>query len=48
MGVKRLNRLDGEWVKLILEAKKLGLSTQEVKEFFLNQAKQTEKEILVK
>ncbi len=48
MEVKRLEKLDHEWVKLIFEAKDLGLSIQDVKEFFLNQSKVTVKEIPLK
>lgn len=35
-GVKRM--LDPEWVKLILQAKQLGLTIEEVREFFKKKA----------
>ncbi|WP_234987261.1 anti-repressor SinI family protein [Bacillus sinesaloumensis] len=40
--------LDQDWVKLISEAKELGLSIQDVEEFLLNHIKQTAKEISFK
>lgn len=48
MEVKLLDKLDQECVKLIFEAKELGLSIRDVEEFFLNQPKQTAKEISLK
>lgn len=47
-GGKRLEGLDQDWVKLISEAKELGLSIQDVEEFLLNHIKQTAKEISFK
>ncbi|MGG3942099.1 anti-repressor SinI family protein [Peribacillus psychrosaccharolyticus] len=38
--------LDQEWIQLIVDAKELGLSIDDIREFFLYQQKEAKKEVL--
>ena len=39
------NRLDSEWLELILMAKQIGLTIEEIREFLRAQAEQTSKKL---
>ncbi|MEK3799146.1 anti-repressor SinI family protein [Peribacillus sp. FSL H8-0477] len=38
--------LDQEWIQLIVDAKELGLSIDDIREFFLYQQEEAKKEVL--